>query len=445
MRNTTSDSESDDMASRGSQDPLSQPVRVIPWGDVPWWAVIVLIVGFFVSYSMLTNAKYIDALTFILDMPWHKKALGDEALSENGDWSLRPMSDLEPGKYTFYVEFWDEEEQVVGRKGPYNIRIASQASDEIEAEPITQPNPEYLEVDTSRPVFAGSSAVGEEAVLFNDFSKRPLRLLLNLWKSDGLFLTIRVTVISFFSALILGLLFGLMRVADRSPDLREHIFWRLLFGAAVLILAWIFSALPQDLWKLGLIFVVVEGLMALLPAVPYTLSTLYVEVMRGLPMLVIVLYMGFAVTPALRDASGGWIIGEVDLRGIPAAIIGLSIGYGAYLAEIFRGGIESIPKGQMEAARSLGMNYFQAMRYVILPQAIRVILPPLGNNFIALLKDSSLISVIALPELLQRGRLWISRTFRAFEGYNSVAILYLIMTLVLSFLVRVIERRSSID
>jgi polar amino acid transport system permease protein len=155
--------------------------------------------------------------------------------------------------------------------------------------------------------------------------------------------------------------------------------------------------------------------------------------------------MGFAVTPALRDASGGWIIGEVDLRGIPAAIIGLSIGYGAYLAEIFRGGIESIPKGQMEAARSLGMNYFQAMRYVILPQAIRVILPPLGNNFIALLKDSSLISVIALPELLQRGRLWISRTFRAFEGYNSVAILYLIMTLVLSFLVRVIERRSSID
>jgi len=445
MKNTTSGSESDDMASRGSQDPLSQPDRVIPWGDVPWWAVIVLIVGFFVSYSMLTNVKYIEALTFILDMPWHKKALGDEALSENGDWSLSPMSDLESGKYTFYVEFWDEEEQVVDRKGPYRIRISSQASDEIEAEPITQPSQEYLEVDTSRPVFAGSGAVGEEAVLFNDFSKRPLRLLLNLWESDGLFLTIRVTVISFFSALILGLLFGLMRVADRSPDLREHIFWRLFFGAAIFFLAWIFSALPKDLWKLGLIFVVVEGLMALLPAVPYTLSTLYVEVMRGLPMLVIVLYMGFAVTPALRDASGGWIIGEVDLRGIPAAIIGLSIGYGAYLAEIFRGGIESIPKGQMEAARSLGMNYFQAMRFVILPQAIRVILPPLGNNFIALLKDSSLISVIALPELLQRGRLWISRTFRAFEGYNSVAILYLIMTLVLSFLVRVIERRSSID
>ncbi len=147
----------------------------------------------------------------------------------------------------------------------------------------------------------------------------------------------------------------------------------------------------------------------------------------------------------MRDASRGWFIGEIDLRGIPSAIIGLSIGYGAYLAEVFRGGIESIPKGQMEAARSLGMSYFQAMRHVILPQAIRVVLPPLGNDFIALLKDSSLISVIALPELLQRGRLWISRTFRAFEGYNSIALIYLVMTLFLSLLVRIIERRSSID
>ena len=162
-------------------------------------------------------------------------------------------------------------------------------------------------------------------------------------------------------------------------------------------------------------------------------------------MLVIVLYMGFAITPALRNASAGWVTGEIDLRGIPAAIIGLSFGYGAYITEVIRGGIESIPKGQMEAARSVGMSYFQAMRYVILPQAIRVVLPPLGNDFIALLKDSSLISVIALPEMLQRGRLWISRNFRAFEGYNSIALLYLVMTLVLSLLVRAIERRSSID
>ncbi len=423
---------------------LGQKDLGIPWGEIPWWAVIVLIVGVLISYSMLTNAKYLDALTFILDMPWHKKALQDVEIGEDGQWSLTPKSELEPGKYTLFVEFWDQEEQVLARTDAFKIIVSPEAEDQ-EIPPLRDPGDRYLTVDTTRPILQGQSEVGQEAVLFNDLSRRPLRLLGHLWRSDGLFLTIRVTVISFSSALVLGLLFGLMRVADRSPDLRKNVFWRLLVGVAIIGMIFLFTSIPQDAWKIALLILVVEALMILLPAVPYTLSTLYVEVMRGLPMLVIVLYMGFAVTPALRDASEGWMTGEVDLRGIPAAIIGLSIGYGAYLAEIFRGGIESIPKGQMEAARSLGMNYFQAMRFVILPQAIRVILPPLGNNFIALLKDSSLISVIALPELLQQGRLWISRTFRAFEGYNSVAILYLIMTLVLSLLVRVIERRTSID
>ncbi len=99
----------------------------------------------------------------------------------------------------------------------------------------------------------------------------------------------------------------------------------------------------------------------------------------------------------------------------------------------------------MEAARSLGMTYLQAMRYIILPQAFRVILPPLVNDLSALLKDTSLISVIALADLLQMGRLYVSRTFRAFEGYNTVALLYLIMTMILSSLSRVLERRMKID
>jgi polar amino acid transport system permease protein len=90
------------------------------------------------------------------------------------------------------------------------------------------------------------------------------------------------------------------------------------------------------------------------------------------------------------------------------------------------------------------MSYFQAMRHIILPQAIRVVLPPLGNDFIAMLKDSSLISVIALPEVLQSGRLWISRNFRAFEGFNSVALVYLVMTLLLSLMVRFIERKAAL-
>ena len=173
---------------------------------------------------------------------------------------------------------------------------------------------------------------------------------------------------------------------------------------------------------------------------PYTIATLYVEIVRGVPMLVIILYMGFAITPAMRGMTNG----AIDLRGLPAAVIGLSFGYGAYMAEVFRAGIESIPHGQMEAARSVGMSYFQAMRFVILPQAVRTILPPLGNDFIAMLKDSSLISVIALPETLQQGRLWISRNFRAFEGFNSVMMVYLVMTLILSLLVRSIERRAQL-
>ena len=126
------------------------------------------------------------------------------------------------------------------------------------------------------------------------------------------------------------------------------------------------------------------------------------------------------------------------------AVVALGFGYGSYLTEVYRAGIQSIHRGQMEAARSLGMSYFQAMRYVILPQAFRIVMPPLVNNLSALLKDSSLIAVIALPDLLQMGRLYISRTFRAFEGYNTVALLYLLMTLILSSLSRVLERRMKI-
>jgi polar amino acid transport system permease protein len=207
----------------------------------------------------------------------------------------------------------------------------------------------------------------------------------------GVRLTLQVTVISYLIALVVGLIFGLMRVSN-NPIL-------------------------------------------------YAGSTLYVEVMRGIPLLVTILYMGYVITPKLRDATNG----RVDLQGVPAAVLAIAICYGAYLAEVYRGGIESIERGQMEAARSLGMTYMQAMRHVILPQAIRRILPPLGNDFISMLKDSSLIAVIALPDLLQMGRLYVSRTFRAFEGYNTVALLYLVMTLFLSLIVRIVERKAAIE
>jgi polar amino acid transport system permease protein len=183
----------------------------------------------------------------------------------------------------------------------------------------------------------------------------------------------------------------------------------------------------------------------------YTISTLYVEVVRGVPLLVLLIYIAFVAAPLASGALTGaarslgmpglaaWITAVIrsDLN---RAIIGLAVGYGAYLAEIYRAGIESIPRGQMEAARSLGMTYGQAMRFVVLPQALRVVLPPLGNDFIAMLKDSALASAIAVPELTQSGRLLSARTFRAFETYNMVALLYLIMTLAGSMGVRALER-----
>jgi polar amino acid transport system permease protein len=125
-------------------------------------------------------------------------------------------------------------------------------------------------------------------------------------------------------------------------------------------------------------------------------------------------------------------------------VLGLAFGYAAFLAEVFRAGIESIGRGQMEAARSLGMSYPQAMRTVILPQAIRVVLPPLGNDFIAMLKDSALISVLALPDLLQSGRLYITRTFQPIPVYIVVALLYILMTLFLSTIIRSMEKRFKL-
>jgi len=137
----------------------------------------------------------------------------------------------------------------------------------------------------------------------------------------------------------------------------------------------------------------------------------------------------------------------VDLRLSPftAAVFGLTFCYGAYGSEIFRAGISSIHRGQMEAARSLGMNYFQAMRHIILPQAVRVILPPIGNEFVALLKDSSLVSVLAVSDLTRRGREYMARTFLSLDTWVMVALCYLVLTLFSSRAVEFIESKTRFE
>jgi len=198
----------------------------------------------------------------------------------------------------------------------------------------------------------------------------------------------------------------------------------------------------------------------------FTLSTLYVETIRGIPMVVLVLMIAFALVPVFVDmvkligekgllqfgpeSLGGLFsnLSQFSIRSISMElrfVIAIAIGYGAFEAEIFRAGIQSISRGQMEAARSLGMSYFQAMRFIILPQAIRRVLPPLGNDFIAMLKDSSLATVLAVNELTQLTRLRRSSTFRVMEAFNVAAFLYLSMTLVLSALVRLLEERMKIE
>ena len=165
------------------------------------------------------------------------------------------------------------------------------------------------------------------------------------------------------------------------------------------------------------------------------LATAYVDFIRGTPLLVQLFLVYFALPIILGTRIDPFI----------AAITACSINSGAYVAEIFRGGIQSIDKGQMEAGRSLGMTWAQTMRHVILPQAFKRIIPPLGNEFIAMMKDSSLVSVIGFEELTRRGQLIIARTYGSFEIWLSVAVIYLVMTFTISRFVDYLERRYKID
>jgi len=188
------------------------------------------------------------------------------------------------------------------------------------------------------------------------------------------------------------------------------------------------------------------------------LSRLYVELIRGIPMLVLIFFIALVGVPLLvngLNALGEWLfeknlevlgniftaINNQNISMKTRAIIALAVTYGAFLAEIFRAGIQSIEHGQMEAARSLGMTYGQAMRHIILPQAIRNVLPALGNDFVAMVKDSSLVSVLAVRDITQVARLYAGGTFRFRESYVTLSVMYLTITVALSLFVQMIERR----
>jgi len=181
-------------------------------------------------------------------------------------------------------------------------------------------------------------------------------------------------------------------------------------------------------------------------------ATFYVEVVRGIPVLVLLFYVAFVGAPqivavwnavfAAPIASG--FLPEMSVRDFDMtwrAIVALMVSYSAFIAEIFRAGIEAVPVGQVEAAVSLGLRRRQAMRLVVLPQAVRIVIPPLGNDFVAMIKDSALVSALGVQDITQLGKVYSASTFRFFETYNVVAYLYLVMTIGLSLLVRGLERR----
>lgn len=247
------------------------------------------------------------------------------------------------------------------------------------------------------------------------YTDETYRAIFDFLKS-GIIVTIRVTLIAYAMAVTLGLLTGLARVS-KNPFI-------------------------------------------------YNLATVYVQVMRGLPILVTILYVAFVFIPAVVISINrlGEFLAEIGLFGPDnvlallgdrqagldvsfeaRAIIALALSYGAFSAEIFRAGIESIGRGQMEAARSLGMSYLEAMRYIILPQAVRRVLPPLGNDFIAMLKESSLVSALGVQDITQLGRLYSASSFEYLKTYNMVAFLYLTMTILLSLGVKAMEMRLKTD
>jgi polar amino acid transport system permease protein len=212
------------------------------------------------------------------------------------------------------------------------------------------------------------------------FQSAPYKRII-YYLADGVIITFEVTVMSIICACAIGLVVGLGRVSKNK-------------------------------------------------AINLVAST-YVEIIRGIPLLVQLFYIYYALGRFL------------NVHDLTAAIIAMSVCYGAYMGEVFRAGITAIDKGQTEAARSLGFNTKQTMFLVILPQAWRTILPPVGNEFIALLKDTSLVSILAVSDLLRRGREFSSETFMYFETYTMVALVYLVITLLLSKGVSIMEARLS--
>ena len=250
---------------------------------------------------------------------------------------------------------------------------------------------------------------------------------------------------------------------------REVPWWLvILAGAGAIVFARVLSdpvqagvlrALLRGVWVTGLVTVTAFAMAAALglglalagrsgPAPVRHAVRIYVEVMRGLPILVLLLYVAFVLAPALVEgwnrATAPFGFAPLRSRDLPLlwrAVLALTLAYSAFLSEVFRAGLASVDRGQVEAALALGLSRWRRFRHVVLPQAFRTMLPPLGNDLVAMVKDSSLVSVLGVADVTQLGKVLAAGNFRYFETYNVVALIYLTLTIGLSLALRGVERR----
>jgi polar amino acid transport system permease protein len=232
-----------------------------------------------------------------------------------------------------------------------------------------------------------------------------------------------------------------------TNDLYSQVFATVAAGIGITIFVTVAGFSLASLLGLGIALMALSG-----SRWANEIARFYVEIIRGVPILVLLFWIAFVGAPAFVS---GWnfitaplrelgLLDALAIRDVSLlwrAIITLTIGYSAFIAEVFRAGIQSVETGQIEAAKALGLSRWQRFRLIVFPQAIRTILPPLGNDFVAMVKDSSLVSVLGVADITQMGKVYAAGSFRFFETYSIVAYIYLILTVGLSLALRALERR----
>ncbi|MBX5220869.1 amino acid ABC transporter permease [Rhizobium sp. NLR8a] len=246
--------------------------------------------------------------------------------------------------------------------------------------------------------------------------------------------------------ILIGIVLAVVIVTN---DIYAQVFQTVVNGAGITVFVTLVAFMLATVLGLGISLLGLSDSIVL-----RQVARFYIEIVRGIPILVLLFYIAFVGAPGFVAAYNFMITPLVksgvtepilvrDLSLMWRAIIALMIGYSSFIAEIFRAGFQSVDIGQIEAAKSLGLSRYRRFRLVVFPQAIRVILPPLSNDFVSMVKDSSLVSVLGVADITQMGKVYASGSFRFFETYSIVTYIYLILTIGLSLFLRRVEKKMK--